>query len=165
MQWTSPFILPLRPPIGDAHVSAPTRTSIPKNLTIRFGARRASVYGSSAAAKTALFAASAKNSAREAHAQAFIQKPIQPKILEEEFLDYRKLLDDMAAYPTLVTLICLPSLAAAPSASGQKRSRGIPTESEGEIEDTGTSVSGGLQEANASGAADPSLLATQGPQK
>jgi len=69
----------------------------------------------------------------------------------------------MATDPNPITLTCLPSLAAAPSSSGQKRSRGIPTEGEGKIEDTGASGNGGLQEANASGAADPTLLPTQGP--
>jgi hypothetical protein len=38
-------------------------------------------------------------------------------MMEEEFLDYKKLLGDMAADPTLVTLSCLLSLAAAPSSS------------------------------------------------
>ncbi len=89
------------------------------------------------------------------------KKPIQPKILEEELLDYQKLHDDMAANPTHVTLACLQSLAAAPSTSGKKRSRATPTEGEGEIEDARVSGSGGHQAANASGAADPAQLPTQ----
>jgi hypothetical protein len=89
------------PPSGASLEAAPTRTAIPENLTIRFGAHRASVYGSYVAAKTAPFAVAAKESVREAHARDFIQKPVQPKILDEEFSDYRKLLDDMATYPTL----------------------------------------------------------------
>ena len=51
-----------------------------------------------------------------------MQIPIQPKFPEEEFPDYQKHLDDMAA--------------PASSVSGQKRSRVNPTEGEGKIEDT-----------------------------
>jgi hypothetical protein len=68
----------------------------------------------------------------------------------------------MAADPNPVTLTCLPSLAATPSVSGQKPSRAIPTEGKGEIEDGGALGSGGLQEANISGIADPTLLPTHG---
>jgi hypothetical protein len=96
------------------------------------------------------------------HAQYFIQKPIQPKTPDEKFPDYQKLLDDMAADPTLITLAGLPSLAAAPSTSSQKRSRAIPTNGEGEIEDTRASDSGSHQAATTSGPADPALLPTQG---
>jgi hypothetical protein len=39
-----------------------------------------------------------------------MQKPFQLKILDEEFPDYRKLLDDMAADPTHATLAGLLSL-------------------------------------------------------
>jgi len=60
---------------------------MPKNLAIKFGAHRAFVYGSSAAAKAAPFITAAKDSVREAYARDFIQKPVQPKILEEEFPD------------------------------------------------------------------------------
>jgi hypothetical protein len=94
------------------------RKAIPKNLTIRFGTHRASVYGSSADAKTTPFAASVKDPVREAHARDFIQKFIQPKIMDEEFPEYQKLLEDMASDPTHVTLAGLPSRAAAPFASG-----------------------------------------------
>jgi hypothetical protein len=83
--------------------------------------------------------------------------------MEEEFPDYQKLLDVMAADPSPIALTCLPSLAAAPSASGQKRSRVIPTEGEGVVEDTCAYGNGDLQAANASGAADPALLPTHGP--
>ena len=65
-----------------------------------------------------------------------MQKPIQPKILDEEFSDYQKLLDDMATDPTPVTLPELPSLAATPTASGLKRAWTLPTEGEGEFENT-----------------------------
>jgi hypothetical protein len=46
-----------------------------------------------------------------------MQKPIQPKIIYEEFPDYQKLLDDMAKDPSPVTLPELLSLAATPTAS------------------------------------------------
>jgi len=100
-----------------APASAPTRTAIPKSLTLRFGAHRASVYGSSIAAKLAPLVAAAKDPTREAHARDFIQKPVQPKILDEVFPDYQKLLDDMGTDPTLVTLPEIPSLTATPTAS------------------------------------------------
>ncbi len=61
---------------------------------------------------------------------------IQPKIMDEEFPDYQKLCDHMATDPTPVTLHDLPSLAATPTDSGLKRSRTLPTEGEGEFEDT-----------------------------
>jgi hypothetical protein len=94
----------------------PARTTIPKNLTIMFGAHRASVYGSSAAAKIAPFAVATKDSVSESHARNFIQKRIQPKIPDEEFPEYQKLLDDMATDSTPSILACLPRMAAAPSA-------------------------------------------------
>jgi hypothetical protein len=144
LQLTSPFTPPLRPPAGDAHISAPASSAIPKNLTIRFGAHRASVYGNSDAAKITPFAASAKDLVRESQARDFIQESIQPKIRKEEFPDYQKFLDDVAAYPTPVILTCLPSLAATPAASGQNRSRVILTEGEGKIKDICTSGSGDL---------------------
>ncbi len=104
IQWLSPFSLPLHPPSGKTQAATPTRTAIPKSLTLRFGAHRASVYGSSTAAKLAPFATAAKDPTREAHARDFIQKPVQSKILDEEFPGYHRLLDDMATDPTPVTL-------------------------------------------------------------
>jgi hypothetical protein len=77
--------------------------------------------------------------------------------MDEEFPDYHKLLDDMATDPTLITLLDPPTLAATPSASGQKRSRVLPTEGEGELEDIRASGSGILHPANASGPADSML--------
>ena len=76
IQWISPFTLPLRFPSGDAHISAPTRNVIPKNLTFKVGAHRASVYGSSVAAKTTPFTALTKDPVRESYARGFIQKSI-----------------------------------------------------------------------------------------
>ena len=64
-----------------------------------FGAHRAFVYGSSAAAKTTLFASDAKGHVRESHAKDYIHKHVQPKIQAEELLDYHKVLDDMAFDP------------------------------------------------------------------
>jgi hypothetical protein len=57
-------------------------------------------------------------------------------MLDEEFHDYQKRLDDMAVNPTPAILAGLPSLAASPFSSGQKLSRVIPTDGEGGIEDT-----------------------------
>jgi hypothetical protein len=72
----SPFTLPLRSPSGDAPEATHAWTAIPKNFTIMFGAHRASVYGSSAAAKSAAFAAAAKDPVRESHAKDFIHKSV-----------------------------------------------------------------------------------------
>jgi hypothetical protein len=152
IKWTSPFTLPLRRPSRDAPGSMPARAAIPENLTIRFGAHRSSVYRASDVAKIAPFVAAAKGSVRESHARNCIQKFIQPKIIDEEFPDYQKLLDNMATDPTPVTL------AAAPSASGQKRSRANPAEGEGDNEDIGVYGIGNHQTTDATGTADPALL-------
>ena len=80
IQRLPPFTLPLRLPSGDALEATPARTTIPKNLTIKFGAYRASVYGSLASAKTMPFATAAKDHVRESHAKNFIHKPAQPTI-------------------------------------------------------------------------------------
>jgi hypothetical protein len=50
-KWFTP--LPLSPPAAQGTTVSPP--SLPKNLTIRFGAHRASVYGASHSAKTAPF--------------------------------------------------------------------------------------------------------------
>ena len=159
IHWLPPFALPLHSPSG----AAPARTAIPKIITIKFGAHRACVYESSAAAKLAPFAASAKDSVREAHARDFIQKSIQPKILDEEFPDYLKLLDDMATDPTPVTLPDLPLLATSPTASRMKRSRTLPANGEGGFEDIRAFGSGTHPGANVSGSADPNLPPPRGP--
>jgi hypothetical protein len=120
IHWLFSFTLPLRRPSRDAPEATPSRTAIPKNLTIRLGAHRASVYGSSATVKTAPFAAEAKDPARESHARDFIHKLVQHTIMDEEFLDYQKLLDGIAVDPIPITLACIPSREVAPSSSGQK---------------------------------------------
>jgi len=120
------------------------------------------VYGSSTADKLAPFSAAAKDPVREAHARDFIQKPVQPKILDEEFQDYKKLLDDTATDPTPVTLPDLSSLTSTPIASRLKRSRTLPSEGAGEFEDTRASGSGAHSAANASGSVDPTLPLPQG---
>jgi hypothetical protein len=76
IQWLSPFTLPLRTPSGDAPEAAPARTTIPKNLTIRFEAHRASVYGSSAAAKMTPFDIAAYDHVRESHAKDYLHKHV-----------------------------------------------------------------------------------------
>jgi len=83
--------------------------------------------------------------------------------MDEEFSNYQKPLDAMATVPTPVTMPDLPSLATTPFDSGLKRSRALPTEGEGEFEDTRASGSGTHHEANASGPADPTLPPPQGP--
>jgi hypothetical protein len=69
----------------------------------------------------------------------------------------------MATDPTLVTLPDLLSLATTPSASGQKRSRALPTEGEGEFENTRAFGSGIHHSANASGSEDSILPPPEGP--
>ena len=57
------------------------RVAYTKNLSLRFGVHRASVYGSSAAAKNAVFNVVAKDPAREAHAMNFMARPVLPQIM------------------------------------------------------------------------------------
>ena len=108
VQWLPPFTLPLRPPSAGAPKATPARTAILENLTIRFGAHRVSLRGSSAASKTAAFAAAAKDHVRESLANDFIHKTVQSNNLYEEFPDYHKLLHDMAVDPTSVTCYLTP---------------------------------------------------------
>jgi hypothetical protein len=86
---------PLSLPSPSTPGTAGAPPSLSKNLTIRLGVRRASVYDASHAAKTSPFIAAAKDPARESHARDFIAKPVHPKILDEEFPEYQTLLDAM----------------------------------------------------------------------
>ena len=61
---------------------------LPKNITIRFGAQRASIYGNTSAVKTAAIIVAAKDEVRESHAMEVVSRIIRPKILDEEFADY-----------------------------------------------------------------------------
>ncbi len=65
--WLTPLQLASRATTGTSKTP-----SLPKNLTIRFGAHRSSIYGSSHAAKMHQFTAAAKDPARESHARDFI---------------------------------------------------------------------------------------------
>ena len=57
-----------RPP-APAHIGAtPLGPTIPKKLSIRFGAHRASIYGTTKAAKTVALTAAAKDQACDSHA-------------------------------------------------------------------------------------------------
>ncbi len=58
---------------------------IPKNLSIRFGAHRASIYGSTKAAKTMALTPSANDKTRESHYKAIVGSMIRPPILDAEF--------------------------------------------------------------------------------
>ena len=128
-----------------------------------FGAHRASIYGSSAAAELAPLVATTKENVRESHARVHIIKHVQTKKLDEKFIDYHKHLKDVAASPNRVTLACLPPLAATPPASGQKRFKANLADGEGGIDDTRAFGSGGSQTKTAGDTADPTLLPTQGP--
>ena len=121
-KWFTP--LPLSPPAAQGTTIAPP--SLPKNLTIRFGAHRASVYGASHAAKTAPFTAAAKDYVRESHARDLITKPVHPMILDEEFPAYQRLLGAIEKEVPPLTLPCLLPLGpfqatSFPASSGQKR--------------------------------------------
>jgi hypothetical protein len=94
---------------------------------------------------------------------ALYKKPSSLKSWKRSFRTTKSSSTALAADPNPSTFACLPSLAAAAFASGLKRSRVIPTEGAGEIEDTGAASSGGHKEANASGAVNPVLLPTPGP--
>jgi len=56
-------------------------------LSIRFGAHRALIYGTTQAAKTMALTATAKDQTRESHARELMGRQICPKILDEEFPD------------------------------------------------------------------------------
>jgi hypothetical protein len=109
----SPFLLPLK----TTSESQPARLTYPKNLTIRFGAHRSSIYAGNSAAKTAALTASSKDPVRETHAIEHISRPIHPRIFEEEFPEYHTLLDIMQVEPNPITLPNIPALGPVPSAS------------------------------------------------
>ncbi len=81
MKWLTPLQLTSTTTTG----ATGARLALHKNLTIGFGAHRASIYGASYAAKTAPFTMAAKDPVRESHARDFIANPVHPKILDEEF--------------------------------------------------------------------------------
>ena len=89
------------------------RAAYPKNLSLRFGAHRTSVYGNLDTAKNLPFNAAAKDPVREAHAMQYMAKPVRPPILTEVFADYDTLMADMAEDPTPITLPCIPEIAPA----------------------------------------------------
>jgi hypothetical protein len=56
----APWKASFRPP-SPAYIGAPPLGPLPKNLTIRFGAHRASIYGTTKAAKTTALTTTAKD--------------------------------------------------------------------------------------------------------
>ncbi len=84
--------------------------------------------------------AATKDQARESHDREITGRPIRSKILDEEFHDYQKLVDNAKVELPPFTLLGLPALRAAPSMSGQKR--GIERLHVEETEDAGTSGGG-----------------------
>ena len=108
------------------------RVAYPKNLSLRFGAHRASVYGSSATTKNAAFNAAAKDLGRKAHALEFMARPVLPWIMYEDFADYETLMADMAEDPTPLTFPCIPEITPeSPRSVAQKRTRGLPVAGDG----------------------------------
>jgi hypothetical protein len=130
------------------------RLSYPNNLTIWLGAHRASIYGATAAAKTAALTTAAKDPIREFHARELMSMQVHLKILEEEFPEYQKLLDNMEVEPTPITLLRLPYFGPAPFDSGQNKRAG---HNEREMQDTGASGSGKDPTDVTTGIADESL--------
>jgi hypothetical protein len=139
VKWLTP--LQLAPLANPGNGETP---SLPKNLTIRFGAHRSSIYGAHSAKLPALSPA-AKDPVRESYAREFIKRPTRPMILDAEFPEFQTLLDAMENEVPPITLPCITPLvpvqiqAPTPSTSGQKRRADKDTEAEA---DTGASGSG-----------------------
>ena len=131
-------------PFAPAHVGDAPLVPLPKNLSLRFGAHRASICNATKASKTTALTASAKDVTRESHARELMRRHPRPKTLDEKFQDYKTLLDNAEVEPTPLTLPDLPPPRPAPSVSGQKR--GNTTHEGDKTEDTGTST-GGVQPA------------------
>jgi hypothetical protein len=81
-------------PPSPAHIGATPMGPLPKNLSIRLGAHRASIYGTTKAAKTMVLTAAAKDQARESHAIELMGRQIRPQILDKGFQDYQKIMDN-----------------------------------------------------------------------
>ena len=79
--WTLASFRPQQSPRIGTSASGP----IPKNLSIRFGAHRASIYGSTKAAKTMALTPSANDRTRESHYKEIASSMIRPPILDAEF--------------------------------------------------------------------------------
>jgi hypothetical protein len=113
---------------------------LPKNLIIRFGAHRASIYSNTSAATTAALIAAAKDHIRDSRARELASRTVRPKIIDEVFPDYQKLLDNVEVEPTPLTLPRLLTLGPVPTSSGQKRAgNGLDPDDTG---DTGASGNG-----------------------
>ena len=65
-----------------------------------YRAVHASTYGTTKAAKTRAFTIAAKDQTHEAHARELMGRQIRPRILDDEFPDYQKLLDDAEIEPS-----------------------------------------------------------------
>jgi hypothetical protein len=91
-----------------------------------------------------------------------MNKPVHPRILDEEFQDYQTLLNGMEIDPTPITLPCLPLLGPAPSTSGQNKRIMTSPEISGEEEtrDTAASSSGTIPPGAAPGTVTPLMPAT-----
>ncbi len=140
VQWLTPLSLTSTTTTG----TIGAQPALPKSLTIRFGAHRASIYGASHASKTALFTSAAKDPVRESHARDFIANPAHPKILDEEFPEFQTLLDAMEDEVPPITLPCLTPFTPLgpgthPTSSGQKRRAGSE---QADLADTGALCSG-----------------------
>jgi hypothetical protein len=92
-----------------------------KNLSIRFGAHRASIYGTTKAAKTMGLTTSANDKTRESHAREITGSYPRPAILDEEFPEYQQLMEKAEVEDPPFALPDIQPPHAAPSISGQKR--------------------------------------------
>ena len=89
----------LFPPSGTGPNWRSATDPFPTILSIRSGAHRAYIYGTTKAAKTMALAATAKDQTRESLARELMGRQIQPKILYEVFPDYQKLLNKVEVEP------------------------------------------------------------------
>jgi hypothetical protein len=87
-------------------------------MSIRFSAHRASIYGSTKAAKTMALNPSANDRTRESHAKELVRSQLRHVIMDEEFSEYQKLLDAAVVEDTPFALPDIPPPTVTPSISG-----------------------------------------------
>jgi hypothetical protein len=105
---------PLRFPIPTSAGDGPSQGQFPKNMTITFGTHRASVYGTTTAATTTTLTTTVNDQVRESHAREFTSRQVRPKILDEEFQENQKLLNNVEVEPPLFTLTGPPHSRSSP---------------------------------------------------
>ncbi len=69
-----------------------------------FGAHQSSIYGTTFAYTATALTVAAKYQVRETHANELMARHVYTWVLDEEFPDYRKFLDNAEVEPTPITL-------------------------------------------------------------